>query len=199
MGARTRELAQSVGELRALGEVSQAVNSTLDLETVLQTITSRAVELSGAEAGAIYVVDEAHGELRLRATHGMSDALIAALTRQGVGLSEAAVAQAIEQRAPMQVSDLREAPASPLTDIVLQAGYRARLMVPLLSPDRVVGMLVVRRRAPGAFAASTVDLLQTFAAQSVIAIENARLFSEVEEKGSSSRSPASTSRNSSPI
>ena len=54
---------------------------------------------------------------------------------------------------------------------------------PLLSPDGVVGMLVVRRREPGVFSASTIDLLQTFAAQSVVAIENARLFSEVEEKG----------------
>ena len=56
---RTRELAQSVAELRALGEVSQAVNSTLDLETVLSTIVSKAAQLSGTEAGAIYVFNEA--------------------------------------------------------------------------------------------------------------------------------------------
>src|SRR5262245_23874568 len=55
--ARTRELAQSVRELRALGEVSQTVNSTLDLENVLTTIVAKAVELSGTEAGAIYVFD----------------------------------------------------------------------------------------------------------------------------------------------
>src|SRR5262245_48129395 len=54
---RSRELAQSVGELRALGEVTQAVNSTLDLATVLSTIVAKAVELSGTEAGSIYVVD----------------------------------------------------------------------------------------------------------------------------------------------
>ena len=57
--ARTDELARSVEELRALGEVSQAVNSTLDLETVLTTIVAKAVQLSGTEAGAIYVFDEA--------------------------------------------------------------------------------------------------------------------------------------------
>ena len=74
---RTDELAQSVGELRALGEVSQAVNSTIDLETVLSTIVAKAAALSRTEAGAIYVADEAHKELRLRATHGMSDAMIA--------------------------------------------------------------------------------------------------------------------------
>src|SRR5438132_4069194 len=54
---RSHELAQSVGELRALGEVTQAVNSTLDLATVLSTIVAKAVELSGTEAGSIYVVD----------------------------------------------------------------------------------------------------------------------------------------------
>ena len=56
---RTDELGRSVGELRALGEVSQAVNSTLDLETVLSTIVAKAVQLSGTEAGAIYVFDDA--------------------------------------------------------------------------------------------------------------------------------------------
>ena len=55
---RTDELGQSVGELRALGEVSQAVNSTLDLETVLSTIVAKAVQLSSTEAGAIYVFDD---------------------------------------------------------------------------------------------------------------------------------------------
>jgi GAF domain-containing protein len=71
--ARTEELAKSVEELRALGEVSQAVNSTLDIDTVLTTIVARAVELSGTEAGAIYTFDESRQEFRLRATHGMSE------------------------------------------------------------------------------------------------------------------------------
>src|SRR6266567_8535419 len=69
--ARTRELARSVEELQPLGEVSQAVNSTLDLQTVLSTIVTKAVQLSGTEAGAIYVFDEARQEFDLRATHGM--------------------------------------------------------------------------------------------------------------------------------
>ena len=57
MQARTRELTQSVEELRALGEISQAVNSTLDLQTVLDTIVGKATQLSGTEAGVIYVFD----------------------------------------------------------------------------------------------------------------------------------------------
>src|SRR4029077_18222792 len=76
---RTRELAQSVEELRALGEVSQAVNSTLDLAAVLSTVVDKAVQLSDTDAGAIYVYDEAKEQFDQRATRGMSEALIAAI------------------------------------------------------------------------------------------------------------------------
>jgi signal transduction histidine kinase len=178
---RTRELARSVGELRALGEVSQAVNSTLDVEEVLRTIVTKAVELSATDAGAIYVFDEDCQEFRLRATYGMSEAMIAAISDRHIGIGDADIGEAA--REPIQIADLREAPASALNDIILAAGYRARLIVPLLRPDRTVGLLVVRRREPGAFPQSTVDLLETFADQSVLAIQNARLFREIEEKG----------------
>src|SRR5262249_52559007 len=76
--ARTRDLGQSVEELQALGEVTQAVNSTLDLETVLSTIVAKAVQLSGTEGGAIYVFDELEQLFRLRATYGFSEDLVAA-------------------------------------------------------------------------------------------------------------------------
>jgi GAF domain-containing protein len=81
---RTRELSQSVGELRALGEVSQAINSTLDVERVLTTIVVKAVQLSGTEAGAIYTFDESSREFRLRATHGMDEVMIAAIQDRGI-------------------------------------------------------------------------------------------------------------------
>jgi signal transduction histidine kinase len=180
---RTRELARSVGELRALGEVSQAVNSTLDVEEVLRTIVTKAVELSATDAGAIYVFDEERREFRLRATYGMSEAMIAAISDRHIGIGDANIGEAARRREPIQISDLREAPVSALDDIILGAGYRALLIVPLLRPDRTVGLLVVRRREPGAFPGSTVDLLETFADQSVLAIQNARLFREIEEKG----------------
>ena len=179
---RSRELAQSVQELRALGEVTQAVTSTLDLETVLSTIVAKAVQLSGTEAGSIYVSDPTTHEFHQRATQGMSEALIAELNRQGVGLGEKTIADAAAQRTPVQVADLKEMPPSPLMNILLRAGYRALLVVPLLGPEGIIGVLVVRRKEPGEFPVHTVDLLQTFAAQSVLAIQNANLFAEVEEK-----------------
>ena len=176
---RTRELGQSVAELRALGEVSQTVNSTLDLQTVLSTIVFKAVQLSGTEAGAIYGFDAPSREFRLRATYGMSEAMIAALTKQGVEFRESTIAEATRQGTPVQISDLCEGPISPLHEIIVQAGYRALLAVPLLRPDGIVGALVVRRKEPGEFPKHAVDLLQTFAAQSVVAIQNAHLFSEL--------------------
>ena len=178
---RTQELAQSVGELRALGEVSQAVNSTIDLETVLNTIVTKAAQLAGTEAGAIYVYDEAQNEFRLRATYGMSEELITAMQDQHASISEA-VSDLTAAREPNQVADLLDQPSAPVNAIMIKAGYRARLLVPLLAPDGPVGALVVRRREPGEFPKSTVDLLQTFAAQSVLAIQNARLFSEIGQK-----------------
>ena len=177
---RTDELGRSVGELRALGEVSQAVNSTLDIETVLTTIVSRAVQLSRTDAGAIYVFDERQRELYLRATYGMDQGLIDTLARQHIGLDEANVALALAQREPVQIADLNEAAPSAVNEIILHAGYRALLVAPLLRGEDIVGILVVRRRMPGQFAQNTTDLIKTFAAQSAVAIENARLFQNVE-------------------
>jgi signal transduction histidine kinase len=180
--ARTDELARSVEELRALGEVSQTVNSTLHLETVLSTIVGKATQLSGTEAGSIYVFDEATREFQLRTTYGMSESLIDAVKEHHAEISQA-LAFAIEQRRPVQTPDLGAGPPSVARDIMLQAGYRARLVVPLLGADRVVGALVVRRQLPGEFPKNSIALLLTFATQSVLAIQNARLFHEIEEKG----------------
>ncbi|TMK15337.1 MAG: response regulator [Alphaproteobacteria bacterium] len=179
--ARTDELGQSVEELRALGEVTQAVNSTLELQTVLSTIVAKAVQLSDTDAGSIYVHDETQQEFQLQANYGMSDDLIAALKDHHTDLS-GAVAGAAKQGEPVQVPDMQAEPHIPTYEIMLQAGYRARLLVPLMRFNEVMGALVVRRKAPGEFSKNTIDLLRTFAAQSVLAIQNARLFQEIEEK-----------------
>ena len=177
---RTDELGRSVGELRALGEVSQAVNSTLELETVLSTIVAKAVQISGTEAGAIYVFDDRQREFHLRATYGMDQDLIDALTQRRIGLDEPNITPAFLAGEPIQVPDLRDAVASTANDIVLRAGFRALLIAPLLRGEEIIGMLVVRRRTPGTFPQNTADLIKTFAAQSAVAIENARLFQNIE-------------------
>ena len=179
--ARTGELSRSVEELRALGEVGQVINSTLDVETVLTTIVAKATQLSSTEAGTIYTFDEQQQQFRLRATYGMDEAIIAAIRDRPIGAGETAVGKAAATRAPLQIADAVK-DASLVLDVVVQAGFRALLIVPLLRPDKIVGALVVRRKQPGEFPRHTVNLLQTFADQSVLAIQNARLFREIAEK-----------------
>jgi signal transduction histidine kinase len=179
--ARTHELAHSVEGLRALGEVTQAVNSTLDLETVLSTIVAKAVQLSGTDAGAIYVFDATEQAFHLRAAYGLSEELIAAIKDQYIGTSDA-IRQATRDRRPQQIADIRDEPPSPVREIAMRAGLRARIIVPLIDVEKIVGALVVRRKQPGELPDDVVDLLRTFAAQSVLAIQNARLFADIEDK-----------------
>ena len=120
-------------------------------------------------------------EFQLRATYGMGEEMIATIRDMHAGISEA-VGQLTEAHEPNQTADLRDLPPTPVNDAILRAGYRARLLVPLVRSGEVMGALVVRRKTPGEFTASMVELLKTFAAQSVLAIQNARLFREIEEK-----------------
>jgi signal transduction histidine kinase/DNA-binding response OmpR family regulator len=184
--ARSRELARSVEELKALGEVSRAVSSILDLQRVLTTIVAHAVQLSGANAGAIYEYDEGTQAFHLRTTFGMEEDLLAALQAGPIPLGEGAIGHAVVTRRPAQVPDLldeRGLIVARVRPIMVQAGYRSLLTVPLLLEEKIMGGLTVWRREVGNFAPEAVNLLQTFATQSVLAIQNARLFREIDEKG----------------
>ncbi|HME61517.1 MAG TPA: GAF domain-containing protein, partial [Candidatus Binatia bacterium] len=182
--ARTNELTRSVGELQALGEVGQAVSSTLDLETVLTRIVSHAVQLSGTDGGAIYEYDEASEEFHLRAADHMEKELIDALRANPPRLGDGVVGRAAASREPVQVPNILEehAYAPRMRQMLERYGFRASLAVPLLREDRIIGGLVVRRKSAGEFRSEVIELLKTFATQSVLAIQNARLFREIEEK-----------------
>jgi signal transduction histidine kinase/DNA-binding response OmpR family regulator len=182
---RTSELARSVDELKALGEVSQAVNSTLDLQTVLTSIVSHAVQLSGADGGTVYEYEEQTEEFLPRTTLGMEQELTDALRMNPIRLGEGAVGRAAVMRESVQIPDILESDTYPnrLRHVMMRAGFRALLAVPLLREDRILGGLVVRRKSPGKFPPEVLDLVKTFATQSVLAIQNARLFREIEEKG----------------
>jgi signal transduction histidine kinase len=182
LAQREAGLRESVAELQALGEVIHAVNSSIDLETVLTTIVAKATQLSGTEAGAIYVFDDANREFQLRATYGLAEWVVAELRQSHIRLGQTGISEAVEQGTPIQIADIQNDPAVTL-DVIVRAGFRALLYVPLLGSQKIVGALIVRRKQPGEFPRSTIELLQTFAAQSVLAIQNAKLFSEIEEKG----------------
>jgi GAF domain-containing protein len=186
LDARTKELARSVEELKALGEVGQAVSSTLDLETVLSTIVSRAVELSGTAAGIVYEYDEESEEFHLRATYRMEEELVEAYRGAPIRLGQGATGRAAATKEPVDIADLlndREQGVTVIRPILRRLGYQSLLAVPLLLEKRLMGALTVYRRVSGDFAPEVVKLLQTFATQSVLAIQNARLFREIEEKG----------------
>jgi signal transduction histidine kinase len=182
--ARTTELSQSVGELRALGEVGQAVSSTLDLETVLSTIVSRATQLAGMDGGAVYEYEEAGEEFRLHTTHRLPDELVEALRSTPVPKGEGAIGRLAATGEPVAVHDIMDEGIyqSRVREILVRLGYRSLLAVPLLREDRLLGGLVVNRKSTGEFAPRVIDLLKTFATQSALAIQNARLFREIEDK-----------------
>jgi GAF domain-containing protein len=183
--ARTQELTRSVGQLTALGEVGQAVSSSLELETVLSTIVARAVQLAGAHAGTIWEYDEPAEEFRLRITHNVDDSELLPRRDAKLKKGEGAVGRLAVTHEPVQIPDIMEEGAydSRLREVLVGAGTRALLAVPLLRENRVLGGLVMSRRTPGEFPPEVVEVLKTFATQSALAIQNARLFREIEEKG----------------
>jgi GAF domain-containing protein len=182
--ARTQELTRSVEQLTALGDVGRAVSSSLDLDTVLTTIVGRAVQLSGTDGGTIFEYDEGAEEFSARATLNADEDQSAMLRATRLRRGEGAVGQMAVTREPIQIPDIAATGAyeSRLRGAMLEAGTRAVLAVPLLHEARLVGGLVVTRRAPGAFSGEVIEILKTFATQSALAIQNARLFREVEIK-----------------
>ena len=138
--------------------------------------------MSDTGGGAIYVLDEARGELVLEAGHNMTEEHLAAVREHPIRLGDPVVGECAERGEAVQVADIGQAGTYPLFDVLQRAGFRALLAVPLLHQGRAIGALLVRRRRPGAFAPETVNLLQAFASQSSLAIYNARLFREIEQK-----------------
>jgi signal transduction histidine kinase/HAMP domain-containing protein len=184
--ARTQELTRSVEELEALGEVGRAVSSSLDLELVLNTIVTRAVQLSNANGGLIYEYDETTQQFSgIRGAHRVDEDLAEVIRATPLHLGEGVAGKAAALHAPVQVSDVL---AEGSYDVVRirsvfeRHGYRSVLAAPLLFEGRIVGVLVVWGREPGKFPREVVDLLQTLATQSVLAIQNARLYREIEAR-----------------
>jgi GAF domain-containing protein/CheY-like chemotaxis protein/HPt (histidine-containing phosphotransfer) domain-containing protein len=182
--ARTQELTRSVGELKALGEVSQAVSSTLDLGTVLATIVSRAVQLSGSDQGLVYDYDAATQSFHHRAAYGVKGEYVDAVRAAPIRLGEGSIGRAGVTRQPVQVTDIQadvHLVAPQVRGFLRDEGMQSLLAVPLIREEQLFGGLVILRREQGAFAPHVVALLQTFATQSVLAIHNARLFSELSQ------------------
>ncbi|HZO33151.1 MAG TPA: GAF domain-containing protein [Chloroflexota bacterium] len=182
-----QELQERVSELQALGEVGRTVSSSLDLAEVLTTIVTNVTRLCRVDAGIIYEYDERDQGFRLRAAHQLPDEITAALTARPPRLGEGAIGRAGASRLPVQVEDVAAEEARQFLrgrnrDLLMRHGYGSLIAVPLLRQDDLLGVIFLARTTPGAFPDDVVALLQTFAAQSALAIHNARLFRALEEQ-----------------
>ena len=182
--ARTTDLSRSVGQLTALGEVGQAVSSSLDLDTVLTTIVARAVQISGLDGGVIFEYDEAAEEFTQRAATDSAGALAEARRTARVSKGEGVVGRTAVTLGPVQVPDITAGGAyeGRLRGPLIEAGVRAVLAVPMLHERRLIGCLAVTRNVPGDFPTGTIELLRTLATQSTLALQNARLFWQLADK-----------------
>jgi signal transduction histidine kinase len=170
-------------DLTALGQVGRAVSSTLDLKVVLKTIVDRAVELSGTDGGSIFYYREDVGRFELGETSGLDEEVVANLRKLDISARETGLGNAIRTRDPLQIPDLTKAASNPARNAAIAGGLRAALIVPLLGGEQPLGALVLQRREPGEFPDAIVSLVQAFADQSAIALDNARLFEEIAQKG----------------
>jgi GAF domain-containing protein/anti-sigma regulatory factor (Ser/Thr protein kinase) len=180
---RTDALSKSVNQLTALGEVGQAISSMLELDEVLRTIVRRAVELSGMDAGSIYEFEARDQRFHLRAAQNVAEDILDVYRKSPIRLGEGSIGTAGARREPVMVQDvLDDRYRSRAREALIKSGVRALLAVPLLREELLLGALVVSRKSPGPFAREVIDLLNTFATQSAVAIQNARLFREIAEK-----------------
>ncbi len=179
---RTRDLAQSINELKVLEEVGRAVASSLDLNAVLPTVAARAQEITRADAVLIFGYDATKHQFRLTEAIGIDK------TAEGAHLAidheTSMLGEAAASGEPVAIPDLAAASSDLLLrDVAIAAGFYSVLVVPLVDQQGILGALVVLRKNAGEFSQNLIGLMRTFAHQSVLAMRNARLFSEVDQKG----------------
>jgi signal transduction histidine kinase len=180
--ARTRELQLSLEEVGALSEVSRAVSSSLDLQQVLNTVAAHAVNLSKSDGCGIFEFNPERRAFDVVSTHNLSREFLDSVQTTTIDLARTTIGQAADREQPIQVPDMTNALEHPFRDFTLRARFHSVLTVPMKG-DGVTRGIVLLRRSPGEFADRVVNLLTALASQSKVAIENARLFSEIEDKG----------------
>jgi GAF domain-containing protein len=179
---RTRELQLSLEEVRGLSDVSRAVSSSLDLRQVLDAVAGYAVNLSKSDGCGVFEFNQAHRALNVVASHNLSKEFLASIHKTMIDIEKTTIGQAAESGHSIQVPDMAQTHGHPYREFVLKAGFRSVLTVPMKG-DHTVRGIVLLRRSPGQFDDRVVNLLTALASQSKVAIENAHLFSEIEEKG----------------
>jgi GAF domain-containing protein/DNA-binding response OmpR family regulator len=178
------ETREALEQQIATGEILKVISeSPTDVQPVFEAIAERAKALCGGIIGGVTRFD---GEwVHYASLRGVSPEADAAMRDAfPIRLSDEAVsARAIRDRAPVQIDDVaHDARYGPkIREAALRAGYRSVMAVPMINDEQVLGSIAVCRAEPGAFPDKQIKLLQTFADQAVIAIQNVRLFNETKE------------------
>jgi signal transduction histidine kinase/ActR/RegA family two-component response regulator len=180
--ARGAELARKVEQLEALSEVGQMVSSSLVLDEVLSNIIMNAVRFSGCDGGSIMEYVEEQRSFSVRSAYASSPELLGRLRKIRIDLDTTLVGRAAREGHPIAVADLDTVQLDPHLQLLYDDGWRSVLAVPMLRGGEPLGALVVRRRSTGDFPEETQEFLETFASQSALAVSNAQLFRELEQK-----------------
>jgi GAF domain-containing protein len=173
-----RDLSEAIEHQAATAEILAVIaRSTTDLPHVLGAVAESAARLCGAHDAVLGLVDGT--SLREVAHHG----LFPSLGEERVTLERGMVAgRAILECRTIQVDDLRESAEFPTgSELARRLGHRTVLAAPLARDGKAIGALVIRRTEVRPFSPMQIALLQTFAGEAVIAIENARLLNETSE------------------
>jgi signal transduction histidine kinase/HAMP domain-containing protein len=180
---RGAALERSLAEVRAMGEASRAISSSLELSAVLNAISRHALRLSDADACGIFQLDTARRRLDVVASVGLDEGVLTMLEQvpiaAGVGIGP--ISRALAHGQTVQVPDIEAGATLTNPDVYLRAGFRALVAVPMGSTS-VSHVLVVYRRQRGGLDDQTLEVLATLANQSRSAIDSARLFKELADK-----------------
>ena len=180
--ARTDDLSESLQQQTATADVLKVISrSAFDLKSVLTTLIDSAKSLCGASLGIITLRD---GEvMRLQAESGCTRAFVDFMQANPIRPGrETITGRVFMDGKPVHVADVQQDPEYNFGQAPTIGAYRALLAVPLMRDGAVEGVLLLGRPEPGPFSPRQMDLVQTFADQAVIAIENVRLFEQVQER-----------------